>query len=91
MDVATNVGQEMFEANIFPFPPGHIIHSVLNRSTVNVSYRYLPNMGEIVAKHNSKLVKKSDRTPPKCNCHLLQDGVVYQATVTNAKGIPKNM
>ena len=63
MDVATNVGQEMFEDNRFPFPPGHIVHSVLYRSTVNVSYGYLPNMGAMVAKHNSKLVKKSDRTP----------------------------
>ena len=59
-DVATNVGQEFLRLIYFHFPPGHILHSVLTISTVKVSYRCLPNMGSMVAKHNSTLVKKSE-------------------------------
>ena len=102
MDVATNVGKEFLTLVDFHFPPGHVLHSVLNRSTVKVSYRCLPNMGAQVAKHNGKLLRKSDggsaRPPPKCNCQVSkkkdcpipgscnQDGVVYQATVANSRG-----
>ena len=56
MDVATHVGQEFLKLIDKHFPPGHILHSVLNRSTVKVSYRCLPNMGAMVAKHNAKIL-----------------------------------
>ena len=73
MNVATNVGQEFLKLIDEHFPPGHILRSVMNRSTIKVSYRCLPNMGAQVAKHNSKILKKSSqnvpvRTPPSCNC-----------------------
>ena len=83
----------------FHFPPGHILHSVLNRSTIKVSYRCLPNMGAQVARHNSKVLRNSKevmtRPPPSCNCQKSkvencplpgacnQDGVVYQSTITS--------
>ena len=73
MNVATNVGQEFLKLIDEHFPPGHILRSVMNRTTIKVSYRCLPNMGAQVAKHNSKILKKSSqnvtaRTPPSCNC-----------------------
>ena len=84
------------------FPPGHILRSVMNRNSVKISYRCLPNMGSFVAKHNSKILKQTDdsqtRTPPSCNCQRKkkkdcpvpgacnQGGVVYQATVTSQHG-----
>ena len=102
IDVATNVGREFLKLLDFHFPPGHVLHPVLNRSTVKVSYRCLPNMGAQVAKHNGKLLRKSTdgsaRPAPKCNCQKSkkkdcpipgscnQDGVVYQATVTSTGG-----
>ena len=59
-------------------------------------------MGAKVAKHNSKLLKNSQggpsKPPPKCNCQKSkkqdcpipgacnQDGVVYQAVVSNDRG-----
>ena len=101
MDVETNVGEEFLKLVDLHFPRGHILHSVINRSTVKMSYRCLPNMGAQIAKHNSKLLKSeggSDKPTPKCNCQksrkddcpipgaCVQEGVVYQATVTNNRG-----
>ena len=37
MDVETNVGKEFLKLIDFHFPPGNILHSVLNRTTVKVS------------------------------------------------------
>ena len=63
-------------------------------------------MGAQIAKHNGKLMKKTEdepsRPPPKCNCQKSkqkdcplpgscnQDGVVYQATVNNSVGNKKH-
>ena len=52
MNVATNVAKEFPKLIDLHFPPGHILHSVIIRSTVKVSYRALPNMGAQIAKHN---------------------------------------
>ena len=84
------------------FPPGHPLHSVINRSTVKVGYRCLPNMGASIARHNSKILRASNgapkRSPPSCNCQKSkkkdcplpgacnQEGVIYQATVNNNQG-----
>ena len=84
------------------FPPGHPLHSVINRSTVKVGYRCLPNMGASIARHNSKILRASNgapkRSPPSCNCQKSkkkdcplpgacnQEGVIYQATVKNNQG-----
>ena len=102
LDVDTNVGREFLKLVDLHFPPGHVLHSVLNRSTVKVSYRCLPNMGAQIAKQNGKILKQSqggvNREPPKCNCQKSrkkdcpipgkcnQEGVVYQATVSNNRG-----
>ena len=73
LNVATNVGKEFFKLVDKHFPPGHPLHSVMNRQTVKVGYRCLPNMGAHVNRHNSKILnnsnkKEKDRTPPSCNC-----------------------
>ena len=102
MNVATNVGQEFLKLIDRHFPPGHILHSVINRSTVKISYRCLPNMGAQVAKHNAKILNGEKdggaKKPPSCNCQRSKlkdcplpgacnsDGVVYQATVRNNQG-----
>ena len=102
MDVETNVGKEFLKLIDFHFPPGHILHSVFNRTTIKVSYRCLPNMGAQVAKHNAKILRNSNnvttRAPPSCNCQKSkvgdcplpgacnQDGVIYKATVTSSGG-----
>ena len=102
MGVATNVGQEFLKLIDKHFPPGHILHSVLNRSTVKVSYRCLPRMGAVVAKHNAKILHGGKNggahKPPSCNCQKSKvsdcplpgacnsNGVVYQAVVRSNQG-----
>ena len=72
MNIATNVGKEFLMFIDKHFPPGHPLHSVINRSTVKVGYRCLPNMGASIARHNSKILRASNgapkRSPPSCNC-----------------------
>ena len=96
MDVETNVGKQFLSLIDKHFPPGHILHSVMNRNTVKVSYRCLPNMGSVLAKHNSKILRSEANThvraPPRCSCQVSvrascpvpgacsQEGVVYQTT-----------
>ena len=73
LNVATNVGREFLKLIDKHFPPGHPLHSVINRQTVKVGYRCLPNMGAKVRRHNNKILnntskKQKTRTPPSCNC-----------------------
>ena len=80
------------------FPPGHVLHSICNRSTIKVSYRSLPNFKTVIAKHNSKVLKTNanPKTKASCNCRIKKDcpvpgqcnqnGSVYQATASSATG-----
>ena len=70
-DVATNVAKEFLELVDQHFPPGNPLHSVCNRSTIKVSYSCLPNMGSIIARHNSKILRSANPKPKhkaNCNC-----------------------
>ena len=70
MDVATNVAREFLELVDKHFPPGNPLHSICNRSTLKVSYRCLPNMGSVIARHNSKILRGANPQPkPKASCN----------------------
>ena len=83
------------------FPPSNPHHKIINRNKVKISYRKMPNMKEILRRHNMK-VNKNDceqQFPHGCNCRggvtecplegsCLTPGVVYQATVTTHDGNP---
>ena len=56
MNVATNIGRDFLLLIDEHFPPGHPLHSVINRSTVKIGYRPVPNMGAQVARHNSNIL-----------------------------------
>ena len=102
VNVATNVGREFLSLIDQHFPPGHPLHSVINRSTVKVGYRCAPNMGAHISRHNSKILRANSdspgKPPPSCNCQKSkkvdcplpgacnQEGVIYQATVKNDQG-----
>ena len=103
MNVGTNVGQEFLKLIDKHFPPGHILHSVINRQTVKVSYRPMPSMATYISRHNAKILKNGEKSkPPSCNCQKSKvgecpipgacntDGVVYQATVKNNIGKKEN-
>jgi hypothetical protein len=81
------------------FPKGHILHPIMNRNTVKLSYWCLPNLAQAISKHNIKILKTHTNQPQAvnqrmCNCtkeacplngQCLTDKVIYQATVTTSQ------
>ena len=92
-NVSTNIGAKFLRTIDKCFPPSHPLSKIVNRNTVKISYRCMPNMSQNLSKHNSKISNPPDQEPPPpCNCRgglavCPVDGacqtksVVYQATV----------
>ena len=97
INAQTNVGKEFLALLDKHLPKGHQLHKILNRNTIKISYRCLPNMGRRLSMHNSKVLKTAINQTPKpkatCNCQISkrahcpltgacnQDGAIYEATV----------
>ena len=73
------------------FPPGHVLHSVINRNTVKLRYSCLANMGTIIRNKNNKLLKgrQTQQDPSNCppeECPVEErcetSNVIYQAILT---------
>ena len=93
--VITNVGREFLKILDKCFPPGHPCHKALNRQTVKVSYRTMPNLGHIIAGQNSKIIGKGEAhaAKRKCSCpakdkptcplagECLAENIIYQAKI----------
>ena len=93
--VVTNVGKEFLRILDKCFPPGHPCRKALNRQTVKVSYRTLPNVSHIIASHNSKIIGKGEANAAKrkCSCperdkpncplagECLAENIIYQAQI----------
>ena len=98
MSLETKIGRRFLEILDTCFPVGHELHRVLNRHTVQLSYRTMPSLGRLIAGHNAKVV--ADELPKQrpydsnCNCRggtekcpvdgarCKDDCVIYQAGVT---------
>ena len=101
LHVRTNVGEKFLRLIDKHFPPGSILHPVLNRQTLKLSYRCLPNIGNEIAKNNSKVLRKSagneNMVQPRCNCREKEkcplpgkcttSNVLYHATATGGTKI----
>ena len=94
-NVSTNIGAKFLRIIDTCFPTGHPLHKIINRNTVKVSYRCMPNMKRILGRQNSKIANQNSApaTPPGCNCQggpptcplggaCQTDQLVYKATVT---------
>ena len=92
-NVQTNLGEKFLQLIDKHFPPGHPLAKVVNRNTVKISYKCMPNMKMAVAGHNSQVQKEGQEVEnPGCNCSgrmgpcplgggCLVESVVYRATV----------
>ena len=68
-NVYTHIGAKFLKIIDKCFPPNHPLRKIINRNTVKISYRCMPNMNQMLAKHNHKITKMQDKTPPPpCNC-----------------------
>ena len=94
-NVSTNVGARFLKLIDTCFPPFHPLAKIINRNTVKIFYRCMPNIGQVISSYNTKISAQSQTQspPPGCNCRYgpaacpvdgacQTRGVVYQATVT---------
>ena len=95
-NVATNIGKKFFHLLDKCFPPANKLHRLLNRNTIKLSCSCMPNVHNIISRHNKSTLAKTEPKPDDnartCNCRdsdecpvenkCLTKGVVYQATVT---------
>ncbi|KAJ8046971.1 hypothetical protein HOLleu_05830 [Holothuria leucospilota] len=70
-NVTTNIGKKFFNLLDSCFPPGHKLHTLLNRNTVKLSYSCMANMDQIISAHNKYILTKQNLQPAtqnNCNC-----------------------
>ena len=95
-NLRTNVGRKFLNLIDKHFPRGSPLYSLINRYKVKLSYRCMPNMGDLISTHNNKILnerqeisrcKYQDKSkcpmPGKC----ATDKVVYRATVTSGSSV----
>ena len=91
--VSTNIGKAFFYLLRKHFPPSNRLHKICNKNVVKLSYSCNPNMANILAAHNKRLLKfHNDKSESKsCNCrykpscslngNCRNKAIVYQAIV----------
>ena len=99
-NVNTNIGRKFLGLLDKHFPQGSPLYPLLNRRTVKLSYRCLPNFKASLAKHNFKTLNQNTLAPPPvCNCRdkascplpgrCTTNNLVYRATVTTNTSVEK--
>ena len=70
VNVKTKIGDKFLRALDKCFPSNHPLHKIVNRNTVKIFYKCMPNMKQVITKHNLQVQK--GRTPTNtvagCNC-----------------------
>ena len=67
-NVKTNVGKIFMRLVDKHFPRHHKYYKVFNRNNIKLSYSYMPNMNNVIRKHNSKIMKNPGPSTTKtCN------------------------
>ena len=93
--VASNIGNQFLNLLDTCFSPMNKLHKMLNRNTVNISYKCMPNMKQIISNHTKTKLNEDNSTESKinnCNCSIKEvcpvnqkcqtSSLIYQATVT---------
>ena len=95
-NVKTNVGAKFLRIIMRCFPADHPLHKILNKNTIKVSYRCMPNLKSHIDKHNSQILNNdlnNNQVEASCNCQVNRraacpipgrcttPSVVYRATV----------
>ena len=102
MNVKTNNGKAFLDLVRKHFSRHHKYSRIFNTNTLKVSYSCMPNMGNIIKQHNTKILQprpsnqqepcncqNPDSCPLEGNCNTVDS--VYQATVeSDSTGDPLN-
>ena len=98
MSVKTRIGEKFLKLLKKCFPSYHPLHKIINKNTVKISYRCMPNMKQEVSKHNWQVQKTREPGPGTegCNCqdkddcplvgNCLARSVIYRAEVLEDNG-----
>ena len=94
LNVSTNIGGKFLRLIDEHFPEGHQLRKILNRNTIKISYKCMPNLKSQISKHNFKILKDQEAPIDRggCNCrrsmgpcplggNCLTDNLVYRAEV----------
>ena len=86
-----NVGRKFLQLIDKYFPKNSLLHPLINRTKVKISYRCLPNIAAQINRHNNKVLNEETenfrcKCRNKAECPLpgkcTTDKLVYRATVT---------
>ena len=91
-NVKTNVGKIFMRLVDKHFPGHHKHYKLLNRNNIKLNYSCMPNMNNVIRKHNSKIMKNPATYITKtCNCrrktdcpmngNCLSECLIYKASV----------
>ena len=91
-NVKTNIAKEFLKLIDKHFPSNNKFCKLFNRNNIKVSYCCMPNMENIIRKHNAKIMSNQSeapisncncRDPPECpvNGNCLSSDMIYKATV----------
>ena len=83
LSVKTKIGDKFLRALDKCFPSYHPLSKIINRNTVKICYRCMPNMKQYITKHNHQ-VQKDRECPLNGNC--LTKEVIYRANVVEEDG-----
>ena len=98
LSVKTKIGDKFLRALDKCFPSYHPLSKIINRNTVKISYKCMPNMKQCITRHNQQVQK--GRVPANtiagCNCladrecplngNCLTEEVIYRADVVEEDG-----
>ena len=96
VSVKTNIGEKFLKLVTKCFPKEHPLSKIINRNTVKVSYKCMPNLSKAISRHNQTQLKKEKEEEGiglGCNCqnhpcpletqNCQTNQVIYRATVTD--------
>ena len=100
-NVKSNIGKSFLNLIKKHFPPHHKFRPIFNKNNIKISYSCMPNIGDIIKGHNSKIIKsnsqKQQNEPKSCNCRnqklcplsgfCLESDIVYKATVSSPNAV----
>ena len=106
ISLKTDFGYQFLKLIKKHFPANHMLHPVINRNNVKLSYSTTKNMKRIIQGHNNKILSKTEDSTKTCSCikskkdkcplnnKCLSKTVVYKATVQQSNkfyiGITEN-
>ena len=74
-NIKTNIARNFLNLVDTHFPAGHKLHKIFNRNTFKVSYSCMINVKNIISKHNTRIIRKSQpqvTNTTSCNCRNME-------------------